>query len=140
MEKTTTNKSLRNFILIIAGIILMGVGVVAVTTISDTGITTTGNFNIDGNISFDNAPLHFQSNGSSLLFINHTNGNVGIGTIDPTNKLHVVTAGNPAKFESTSGNGRIEIDAPSTKNTGVQFFENNVLRWGIFNQSSFSYV
>ncbi len=110
--------------------------VVATTTISDTEITTTGNLNIDGNITFDNAPLNFLANGNSLLFINHSDGNVGLGTINPTNKLHVVTAGNPAKFESTSGNGRIEIDAPSTKNAGVQFFENNVLKWGIFNQGT----
>jgi len=130
------NKSLRNFIWIFVGIILMGVFVVAVTSISDTGIATTGNFNIDGNITFENSPLNFQSNGTSLLFINQSSGNVGIGTINPTNKLHVVTTGNPAKFESTSGNGRIEIDAPSTKNSGVQFFENNVLRWGIFNQGT----
>ncbi len=136
MKKKSTNKNLRNFIWIIAGIILMVAIVVATTTISDTEITTTGNLNIDGNITFDNAPLNFLANGNSLLFINHSDGNVGLGTINPTNKLHVVTAGNPAKFESTSGNGRIEIDAPSTKNAGVQFFENNVLKWGIFNQGT----
>ncbi len=130
------NKKLRNSIWIIVGIILMVVVVVATTTISDTEITTTGNLNIDGNITFDNAPLHFESNGNSLLFINQSDGNVGIGTINPTNKIHVVTAGNPARFESTSGNGRIEIDSPSTKNAGVQFFENNTLRWGIFNQGT----
>ncbi len=89
MKRKTTNTSLRNFVWIIAGIIFMAVMVVATTTISDTAITTTGNLNIDGNISFDNSPLHFQSNGNSLLFINHSDGNVGIGTATPTERLQV---------------------------------------------------
>ncbi len=126
MEKKSENKKLRNFVWTIIGIIFMGVFVFAVTSISDLEFTTTGTVTTTGDSNLSDG----------TMFINATSGRVGIGTINPTNKLHVVTAGNPAKFESTSGNGRIEIDAPSTKNSGVQFFENNVLKWGIFNQGT----
>ncbi len=124
--KKKHNKKLRNFVWTMAGILLMAVFVVAVTSISDTSFTTTGTVTTTGDSNLSDG----------TMFINAISGLVGIGTMNPTNKLHVVTAGNPAKFESTSGNGRIEIDAPSTKNAGVQFFENNSLRWGIFNQGT----
>jgi len=52
MEEIKINKTTRNITWIIAGIILMGVFVVATTTISDTGITTTGDITADGDILF----------------------------------------------------------------------------------------
>ncbi len=123
--KTKTTKKTNIFYSILL-IILFSIALVnAQTTISDLGIFTPF-INVTGNLTVD----------TNTLFVDSINNRVGIGTINPINKLHVVTAGNPAKFESTSGNGRIEIDAPSTKNAGVQFFENNVLRWGIFNQGT----
>ena len=45
------NKKLRNFLWTISGILLMAIFVVAVTSISDTGIITTGTIDADGNIN-----------------------------------------------------------------------------------------
>jgi len=95
---------------------------------NNTHILSLGQNNVVGEVAI-------FTGGSEVVRIDDA-GSVGIGTIIPNNKFHVVTAGNPAKFESTSGSGRIEIDAPTGSNAGVQFFENNVLRWGIFNQGS----
>lgn len=111
MDKKTKYNRLRNFVWIIAGIILMGVGVLAVTTISDTAITTTGDLNIGGNISFDNAPLHFQSNGNSLLFINHSDGNVGIGISSPEQRLVIVGDSNVTERLFVGGNLTVDTDS-----------------------------
>ncbi len=53
MDKSTTSNNLRNFVLIFVGIILMGVMVVATTTISDTDIFTTGDTFIGGELNIN---------------------------------------------------------------------------------------
>ncbi len=51
MKKTTANNLIRNSVWLVVGILLMSVMVVGVTTITDTGITTTGNGIIEGNLN-----------------------------------------------------------------------------------------
>jgi hypothetical protein len=64
--------------------------------------STTGNSNTNPNSNFlgtkDNQALVFKTNNAEVMRL-LTNGNIGIGTTTPTNKLHIVAGTNPLRLE-----------------------------------------
>jgi hypothetical protein len=64
--------------------------------------STTGNSNTNPNNNFlgtkDNQSLVFKTNNAEVMRL-LTNGNIGIGTTTPTNKLHIVAGTNPLRLE-----------------------------------------
>jgi len=80
-------------------IILATYLVIGTTTISDTGIVTTGTITSTGDNNL----------GNGVLFINSTSGFVGIGTSNPTDKLNVVGNTNITGFT------KLGSDAPNIK-------------------------
>jgi hypothetical protein len=68
--------------------------------------STTGNSNTNPSTNFlgtkDNQSLVFRTNNAEVMRI-LTNGNTGIGTTTPTNKLHIVASTNPLRVEGLQG-------------------------------------
>ncbi|MDZ7878530.1 MAG: hypothetical protein U5L45_12700 [Saprospiraceae bacterium] len=79
--------------------------------------STTGNSNTDPISNFvgtkDNQSLVFRTNNAEVMRI-LTDGNIGIGTTTPTNKLHIVAATNPLRLEGlqsgTSNDSVMTVD------------------------------
>ena len=79
MKNTNKDLRLRNFIWTIFGILfLAGVGI-ALTTISDTSVITTGTVTTSGNSNLSNG----------AMYIDATSGRVGINTTTPNSTLEV---------------------------------------------------
>ena len=110
------------------------------------------NFNASRNIGFhastaDVAHIHSYSEthfkfGSAHNSANTTtmliksDGNVGIGTTNPSNPLHVSFSGdNAARIDSTDNHASLIINSASSRSQYIRFFENNSDKYWI--QSSF---
>jgi hypothetical protein len=83
--------------------------------------STTGNSNTNPAQNFvgtkDNQSLVFRTNNAEVMRM-LTNGNIGIGTTTPTNKLHIVSSANPLRIEGLQGG--ISTDSVMTVDgTGV---------------------
>jgi hypothetical protein len=83
--------------------------------------STTGNSNTDPNSNFvgtkDNQSLVFRTNNAEVMRL-LTNGNIGIGTTTPTNKLHIVSSNNPLRLEGLQG-GTSSDSVMTVDGTGV---------------------
>ncbi|MBN3035920.1 MAG: hypothetical protein JW861_10070 [Bacteroidales bacterium] len=80
-----------------------------------------------------NLAINYQTGYHTVM--NVTSGNVGIGTANPTYKLHVANSGTAIYASSTSGNA---VYATGTNNIGV--YASSVSGKGIFAQSSYDYA
>ena len=83
--------------------------------------STTGNSNTDPSQNFvgtkDNQSLVFRTNNAEVMRL-LTNGNIGIGTTTPTNKLHIVSSNDPLRLEGLQG-GAITDSVMTVDGTGV---------------------
>ena len=83
--------------------------------------STTGNSNTNPAQNFvgtkDNQSLVFRTNNAEVMRM-LTNGNIGIGTTTPTNKLHVVSSNNPLRLEGLQG-GAVTDSVMTVDGTGV---------------------
>jgi hypothetical protein len=83
--------------------------------------STTGNSNTNPNSNFlgtkDNQALVFKTNNAEVMRL-LTNGNIGIGTTTPTNKLHIVAGANPLRLEGLQA-GAITDNIMTVDATGV---------------------
>jgi hypothetical protein len=59
--------------------------------------------------------IGFSEGGAEAMRID-SDGDVGIGTSSPSNKLHVVSSGNPALFESTAANKKLLVQETTDSN------------------------
>jgi hypothetical protein len=83
--------------------------------------STTGNSNTNPAQNFlgtkDNQSLVFRTNNAEVMRM-LTNGNIGIGTTTPTNKLHIVSSNNPLRLEGLQG-GAVTDSVMTVDGTGV---------------------
>jgi fibronectin-binding autotransporter adhesin len=79
---------------------------------------------------------NFETN--NILVLQHSNGNVGIGTTSPQQALSVYSSGNvPASFNSTSSsNMQININSTTGHNANIVFQNNGANEWYLQNASS----
>ncbi len=131
-----------------------GTGILTVTapnTSTDRTITlpdetaTLSTFDPDGAQVFNEsgADVDFRIEGSgeaNALFVQGSDGNVGIGVSSPTSPLHVLasSAGQTvAKFESNqAGAVAVEIDADADRDSFLRFQEAGTTRWDFWAQGS----
>ena len=86
--------------------------------------TITGDLQIDGDLRVD----------TTTMFVNQSNGRVGIGTDNPLSDLHVHSESSPVEMivRSNSGGSSIIIDRETSTNEGsIEFRTNNTLNWFI---------
>jgi hypothetical protein len=110
-----------------------------------------GKVNITGtlyasNVS-SNSPLQLQTKGTTRMYINDTNGNVGIGMASPDQKLHVVGNVTITNSASIAGGSLTPNGFPATMSVGNgtqpygAFFNASYLAvYGLVNSSAQSYA
>jgi len=89
--------------------------------------TTGGTFNVGGFNGFDS---YWSASTNGHIVNSGTTGNVGIGTIEPIEKLHV--SGQSAtytKIESNSSHAGLILDSDTGDNAFIDYKENGTLKW-----------
>jgi hypothetical protein len=97
-------------------------------TNATTGLVTTGNVEVGkdltvaGNVAVD----------TDTLFVDSVNDRVGVGTTDPSNRLHVVgTTNQIVQIQNTTDTARMVLNGASGTGGDLIFQQNGTATWGI---------